>query len=167
MRNSLNNTLDTALSVIAGMAIVLGLMLLTIKSSEAADISFYRGLYTAHIGVDLNNDNDLLMLRVNNVVAGTMVNSYNNRGYLLGVYGDMYRGKDFTFSGGLIGISGYKRWQLPVTHRQTGDLFEEVLVALPVVSVEYRITDGVSLQATNMGGIVINAGIKLNIPNLF
>ena len=146
--------------------LILLIMLLPIFAS-AGDykVSIYRGLATTHLFMDnsyLNNDNSVTILKIQDILVGTMTNSYGESGRLLGYQPKVYQRGSLELYAGLTLVDGYKRWQVPLSKSTPENQFDNVVAALPIASVAWRFTENFSLQLNNMVGVVFNAGVRLD-----
>ena len=131
----------------------------------SSEFSLYKGLATTHLSGDnsvLNNDNDVTIIKYRDYIIGDMINSYNNPGKFLGWLPKVYDWKGFEFYAGASLVEGYTRQQLSVLKHDDENKNDEVLMVMPIFSVSYEISRGISLQLNNMGFVVMNAGIRVD-----
>lgn len=142
------------------------LLLALLPLSCLAEVSIYRGLATTHLFIDnsyLNNDNAVTILKLDDVLVGTMTNSYGEDGYFLGYQPKVYSTGRLEVYAGLTIVEGYKRWQLPYYRKlNDGNAFDKVISAFPVISASYSVTDSVAIQLNSMAGFILNAGVRLD-----
>ncbi len=91
-----------------------------------------------------------------------MTNSYNNPGKFLGWLPKVYDWEGFEFYAGASLVEGYTRQQLSVLKHDDENKNDEVLMVMPIFSVSYEISRGISLQLNNMGFVVMNAGVRVD-----
>ena len=130
-----------------------------------ADMSFYRGFGTTHIFMDntqFNNTNEVTVIKLNGLLGGGMVNSFNEAGFFVGYQPTIYKDDKFQIDAGLVAVTGYRRWQLPHFHNYAARYDEKVLAVLPVLSASYQLNEYVALQVNNMSGIVMNYGLRFD-----
>lgn len=133
--------------------------------ATANDVSLYRGLATTHLFMDnsqLNNDNGVTILKIDNVLLGTMTNSYGESGRFLGYQSKVLDWSRFEGYVGLTLVDGYKRWQMPLLRSNANNYADNVLMLLPIASLSFDLTNSVALQLNNMSGIVLNVGVRID-----
>jgi hypothetical protein len=138
-----------------------------IQTTEAAEVSFYRDLGTVHASKyndELNNNNDVTIVKINGFLAGSMINSYGNQGYFLGYQPEVYSYGKVSVDFGATVITGYEKWQtqLSVCSSNWNDsCYDQIVIVAPILSISYNLNDHIAVQANNMG-VVFNAGLRIN-----
>lgn len=131
-----------------------------------AEVSLYRGLATTHIFMSndyVNNDNSVTILKVDDVLVGSMVNSYGEPGYFFGYQPKVWESERWEAYAGITAVTGYKRWQVPYYRNTTyQNAFESVIAGAPIGSLSYSFNDHISVQLNTMFGFVWNAGVRID-----
>ena len=141
------------------------LILALLITTAAADVSIYRGLATTHLFMDntlLNNSNAVTVVKVDDLLAGTMLNSYGEDGYFVGYQPKVYDSGRWEVYAGAVAVQGYRRWQLPYLRSTQQNYLEKVTAVAPVVSVSFDLIDAVSIQCNNMSLVVVNCGLRVD-----
>jgi hypothetical protein len=143
------------------------ILFLILSSSAMADLSIYRGFVTTHLFMDnsyFNNDNKVTIIKYHDVLAGNMINSYGEKGTLIGWQPKVFQNGRYEVYAGAVMVQGYRRWQLP--YMKPGATFDErmehVTTVLPITSLSYSLNQHIALQANLMAGVVFNAGVRLD-----
>jgi len=142
------------------------IILLFISTCTFSEVSLYKGVATTHLFMSneyLNNDNGVMILKVNDLFTGTMTNSYGETGYLLGYQPEVYSDGKLKAYFGVTAVTGYRRGQMLFLRSNDTNYREPILIGAPVLSVSYSITKNISIQVNSMAGIILNAGIRIDI----
>ena len=95
--------------------------ILAVSSLTANAGSLYLGGWSKHFGGSTDNDgyvlnenHQMVAIEYNNIFAGTMINSYHTRSYLLGYQLPLIEDDRFNLDIAVGGVYGYKEEQLKV-----------------------------------------------------
>lgn len=87
------------------------LLLCTLASLSTNATSIHFGGWSKHKAKGLNETHQLYAIEHRNVIAGTFINSYNNRGYIAG-YNWKASAKYFDYGVVLGGVTGYNKGEI-------------------------------------------------------